>query len=472
MATVFREPLGFGPQQKRPIPAVDSFSRALTLGINPNASFLQLDQSAPAARRAVNSDRYPNLLLTTLSGALAVLSLPLSSGRVFDSAPRKAWQADALTAQGFLVCPDAPIQGLDASAPQAPRFLRHLQPPNLLTTTLGVVPSAPAGRPLFESAPRASQVLSIDLSQDLLGTTLVVTVAVPGFAIRLDASAPSTKYQFRTESLSRPLTLGINPNAAALSIIDSATPRKVEAYSFDPPNILGTTLTVPLALPLSAMRMDWSATPRKFVAYPFDPLNLQLYIPVTVVPDVVGQSQASGSTQLMGSSFLVSVLTAYSATVAAGIIISQDPAAGSQAGTGSTVTITVSLGAAPVSDFSGGIEYAFAREQELRRKERDRLVQAKADAAQIEDETTRGIAKLLRAQESQDLRRGELARLSKLAQHYSNQAEVTNERIKQATEKAATRQTDASLYALERELMRAQEEQEFLMHALSIILDA
>lgn len=437
MATVFREPLAYGPQQKRPIPAVDSFSRALTLGINPNASFLQLDQSAPAARRAVNSDRYPNLLLTTLAGGSpAALSLPLNSGRVFDSAPRKPWQGDPLTAQGFLVCPDAPIQGLDASAPQGTRFLGQLQPPNLLTSTLGAIPTSPQ------------------------------------FSIRLDASAPSIKYQVRTESLSRPLTLGINPNAAALSIIDSATPRKVAAYSFDPPNLLGTTLTVPFALPLSAIRMDWSAPPPKFVAYAFDPLNLQLYIPVTLVPDVVGQSQASGSTQLMGSSFLVSVVTAYSATVAAGIIISQDPAAGSQAATGSTVTITVSLGAAPVSDFSGGIEYAFAREQERRRKERERLAQAKADAAQIEDETTRGIAKLLRAQESQDLRRGELARLSKLAQHYSNQAEVTNERIKQATEKAATRQTEASLYALERELMRAQEEQEFLMHALSIILDA
>lgn len=345
MATVLREPLVYGPQQKRPIAPVDYFSRPLTLGINPNARALELSASAPAARLAGNSDRYPNLLLSTLAaGAAPALSLPLNSGRLFDSAPRKAWQADPLTAQGFLVCPDAPIQGLDASAPQATRFLGQLQPPNLLTSTLGAAPSAPQ------------------------------------FAIRLDAPAPQVKYQVRTESLSRPLTLGINPNAAALSITDSATSTKVAAYSFDPPNLLGTTLvpgvsqtptflclcdSAPQAkprlyqfdtpnltgkliqsfgMPLSALRIDWSATPRKFVAYPFDPLNRRLYIPVTVVADVVGQTQASGTTQLSSDGFLVSVVTAYSATVATGIIISQDPVSGTQAATGSTVTITVSLG--------------------------------------------------------------------------------------------------------------------------------
>ena len=62
------------------------------------------------------------------------------------------------------------------------------------------------------------------------------------------------------------------------------------------------------------------------------------------VPDVVGQSQASGTTELEGEGFDVAVSTAYSDVVAAGTIISQSPTAGSDAIEGSTVTITVSLG--------------------------------------------------------------------------------------------------------------------------------
>jgi hypothetical protein len=62
------------------------------------------------------------------------------------------------------------------------------------------------------------------------------------------------------------------------------------------------------------------------------------------VPDVVGQSQASGTAELEGEGFAVAVREAYSSTVAAGLIIEQSPAAGADAPEGSTVTITVSLG--------------------------------------------------------------------------------------------------------------------------------
>lgn len=64
------------------------------------------------------------------------------------------------------------------------------------------------------------------------------------------------------------------------------------------------------------------------------------------VPDVVGQSQASGTAELEGDGFVVAVETAYSSTVPAGDIISQQPTAGAEVLEGSTVTITVSLGEA------------------------------------------------------------------------------------------------------------------------------
>jgi beta-lactam-binding protein with PASTA domain len=62
------------------------------------------------------------------------------------------------------------------------------------------------------------------------------------------------------------------------------------------------------------------------------------------VPDVVGETQAAGTSTLEGGGFVVAVETAYSSLVPAGSIISQVPAGGVDAAPGSTVTITVSLG--------------------------------------------------------------------------------------------------------------------------------
>ncbi len=70
-----------------------------------------------------------------------------------------------------------------------------------------------------------------------------------------------------------------------------------------------------------------------------------------IVPDVVGETQAAGTATLEGDGFVVAVETAYSSTVAVGLIISQSPTGGSEVASGSTVTITVSLG--PQSDGAG-----------------------------------------------------------------------------------------------------------------------
>jgi hypothetical protein len=66
------------------------------------------------------------------------------------------------------------------------------------------------------------------------------------------------------------------------------------------------------------------------------------------VPDVVGETQAAGTLELETALFDVAVTTAYSPTVAIGLIISQSPAGGEDAPEGATVTITVSLGPEPV----------------------------------------------------------------------------------------------------------------------------
>jgi hypothetical protein len=68
------------------------------------------------------------------------------------------------------------------------------------------------------------------------------------------------------------------------------------------------------------------------------------------VPDVVGETQANGTSDLEGAGFVVAVQSQYSGSVPSGEIISQDPIAGTIALTGTTVTIVVSIGDAPVFD--------------------------------------------------------------------------------------------------------------------------
>jgi hypothetical protein len=67
------------------------------------------------------------------------------------------------------------------------------------------------------------------------------------------------------------------------------------------------------------------------------------------VPDVVGQSQASATAEIEGAGFVAAVVLAYSDSVPVGAVISQLPLAGALASAGATVTITVSLGAEPVT---------------------------------------------------------------------------------------------------------------------------
>jgi len=71
--------------------------------------------------------------------------------------------------------------------------------------------------------------------------------------------------------------------------------------------------------------------------------------PVTV-PDVVGLTQASAQTAIAAANLNVGAVTQeYSATVPAGTVMNQSPAAGASVAVGSTVDLWVSLGPAPVT---------------------------------------------------------------------------------------------------------------------------
>ncbi len=68
--------------------------------------------------------------------------------------------------------------------------------------------------------------------------------------------------------------------------------------------------------------------------------------PLVNVPDVVGQSQDSAKSALQAAGFQVTTSTQSSSTAKAGDVISEDPAGGSQASSGSTVALVISSGPA------------------------------------------------------------------------------------------------------------------------------
>ena len=76
-----------------------------------------------------------------------------------------------------------------------------------------------------------------------------------------------------------------------------------------------------------------------------------------VVPDVVGMTQTNAEATIAAiDSLTVSVSTTYSDTVAAGVVLSQDPVGGTAVPAGSTVSIVVSQGNIADIDASGSVD--------------------------------------------------------------------------------------------------------------------
>jgi serine/threonine-protein kinase len=70
--------------------------------------------------------------------------------------------------------------------------------------------------------------------------------------------------------------------------------------------------------------------------------------PEVTVPDVVGLSEAVANASVVSENLLFLATTAYSASVAIGLVISQSPVAGTLAEVGDVVTVVISLGPEPV----------------------------------------------------------------------------------------------------------------------------
>ena len=140
------------------------------------------------------------------------------------------------------------------------------------------------------------------------------------------------------------------------------------------------------------------------------------------VPDVAGDDQAPGTTELEGAGFVVAVATEYSSLVVAGVIISQSPVGGSFAVPGSTVTITVSLGEAPQppqNDATGGWWPQYDHVRTLREQRRREIEEAEAEAQLVQDEIDRQIYLAQRKREAEEAEAADLKRLQALADQFA-----------------------------------------------------
>jgi hypothetical protein len=205
-------------------------------------------------------------------------------------------------------------------------------------------------------------------------------------------------------------------------------------------------------------------------------------LPVTV-PDVddPGTSQAAAVAAIEGVGLVANILTAYSSTVPAGEVISQSPAPGSSVAPGSTVTITVSLGEAPVQEGGGGPDPLKRRQAEyewellaarmLLRREKERLEAAKREIKAEAKETTPDVADVAEIKAESAERQEDLRSLERIVKLHAAPPVTLAPKGRSAYIQASRQADAAAMETLLREVEAQQrEEEEFFGEAVRLLL--
>lgn len=123
----------------------------------------------------------------------------------------------------------------------------------------------------------------------------------------------------------------------------------------------------------------------------------------------------------------------------------------------------------PDDQATGGWLFLNLYEAELQRRKREEEEREEI-LEQIEDSVDREIAAILLPQMARD---DELQRLKELAQREADltAAQAYSDRVSKAYLRAVSKGNYSALEALDRELQRAREEEEFLMLAIAAVLD-
>lgn len=185
--------------------------------------------------------------------------------------------------------------------------------------------------------------------------------------------------------------------------------------------------------------------------------------------DAIGSLLAAGALSISGAAAISGnandIVAAGSLSITGSALltaIGELAAAGSIAITGSAA---LAQPASPAQDqaFSGGLLYAFEREQARRRKRRRELEEAEEEAQKLKDAVDREIAELLQEQERKAEFEQNIARLKRIVGEFADkEAEVAmSGRVRTALARAQTQESVSAFLALQRELDRQFEEEEF-----------
>lgn len=126
---------------------------------------------------------------------------------------------------------------------------------------------------------------------------------------------------------------------------------------------------------------------------------------------------------------------------------------------------------APPGPVSGGFFFGFDRYRSERDRRRREQEEREREAEAIEDETTRQIAELLRAQEAKDAKRADLERLQALADRYAGEPLGLPARTRAALYNAYETRTLNALEQMQREIERMLEEEEAAISAILMLDD-
>lgn len=115
----------------------------------------------------------------------------------------------------------------------------------------------------------------------------------------------------------------------------------------------------------------------------------------------------------------------------------------------------------------------YEAEQQRRRALERRRKELEEETERIQDSVDREIARLLREQEAKDAKREEYERLAKIAKANADleAARRYSERVAKAYARVITQGNYSAIEALDRELKRAREEEEFILVALMMLAE-
>jgi len=238
----------------------------------------------------------------------------------------------------------APVKTVIKRNKQARKHLRL--PPYILASTAAPITS-PAVLPAYIAPKKFSTHWTIRLQRVRELGSYPATPAV--ISADRTLAQPFVTHKTRSRKALRPPAF-ISASTAAPITYPGVLPAYTKPRAFKTRQT-GLALAPPPTI-LSSVRPPVAAWKEKcpFIRHSHRKLRKALLVPswpqLATVPNVVGETQAQATTDIHAAGFAVQVSSAYSATVAVGLVISQSPTGGSSAVAGSIVSIVVSLGPA------------------------------------------------------------------------------------------------------------------------------